>query len=112
MEDKILNNFDSLVKKAAKSRDMYKIIFTNEDGKDIEYEIILTFKSKENKKIYYIMTDNTRSENNELHITPFFIDYDEDDEEPSEMDESFYPVVDEDELKMVLNVFNNVKKNL
>ena len=112
MDDKILNNFDSLVKNAAKSRDMYKVIFTDEEGKDIEYEIILTFKSKKNKKIYYIMTDNTRSENNELNITPFFIDYDEDDEEPSEMDERFYPVVDDDELKMVLDVFSNAKGNL
>ena len=62
MENK-LNNFESSIKKEAKSRDMYKIVFTDEFGKDIEYEIIATFKHKANKKIYYIMTDNTRSNN-------------------------------------------------
>ena len=112
MNDKILDNFDSEVKKAAKSRDMYKIIFTTEDGKDMEYEIVATFKSKANKKIYYIMTDNTRSKDNELNITPFYIDYDEDDEEPSDIDEGFYPVTDDDELKMVFDVFNDIKSNL
>ena len=112
MNDKTLDNFESEIKKKAKERDMFKIIFTDQDGKDIEYEIILTFKSKKNKKIYYIMTDNTRSENNELNITPFYIDYDEEYEEPSEINESFYPVDDEEELNMVLDVFNSVKGNI
>ena len=105
MDNKLYDNIGSMVKKNAKSRDMYKILFTTEDGKDIEYEIILTFKSKENKKIYYIMTDNTRSTKNELNITSFYINY-------NENSEVFYPVVDDEELKMVFEVFDKVQSNL
>ncbi len=112
MSDIVLDKMNSTVKQTAKSRDMYKIIFTTDDEKDIEYEIIATFKSSKNKKIYYIMTDNTRSDNNELNITPFYIDYDDEDDEPSEINECFYPVEDDDELKMVFDIFNNIKSNL
>jgi len=97
MNNKIYN---SMTKKDNESKDLYKIIFTTSDGKDIEYEIILTFKS--NKKIYYIMTDNTRY-NNKLNITAFYINIDN--------DETFYPVVDDAEFKTVMEVFNTYKAN-
>ena len=90
-------------KKEIINREMYKMIFTTKEGQDIEYEIILTFKNHTNKKIYYIMTDNTRSDNNELNITPFYVNYD---------DNTFYPVLDDNELSMVLEVFNKIKNNL
>jgi uncharacterized protein YrzB (UPF0473 family) len=111
MENK-LNNFESSIKKEAKSRDMYKIVFTDEFGKDIEYEIIATFKHKTNKKIYYIMTDNTRSNNNELNITAYYINYTGNDIEINEVSNDFYPVVDDNELKMVFDVFNKIKDNI
>ena len=95
-----------MIIKDIKSHDMYKVIFTTSDGKDIEYEIILTFKSKSNKKIYYIMTDNTRSNDNKLNITAFYVKYDD---TFNSNDETFYPVVDDTELKMVLEVFNKCK---
>ena len=112
MNGKLLDNLNKKIKKKAKSREMYKIVFTDEDGKDIEYEIILTFKSKANEKIYYVMTDNTRSINNELNIMAYYIDYDETLDEPSDVNETFYPVVNDDELEMVMEVFNKVKETI
>ncbi len=112
MDEKFYKNFENEIKKKAKSRDMYKIIFTTEDGKDIEYEIIATFKSRLNKKIYFIMTDNTRSEKDELNVFAFYILYDETENEPSDVNETFYPVVDADELKMVFYVFDKIKRDL
>jgi uncharacterized protein YrzB (UPF0473 family) len=112
MNGKLLDNLNKEIKKKAKSREMYKIVFTDEDGKDIEYEIILTFKSKGNEKIYYVMTDNTRSINNELNIMAYYIDYDETLDEPSDVNETFYPVVNDDELEMVMEVFNKVKETI
>jgi uncharacterized protein YrzB (UPF0473 family) len=112
MNDKIVNDLGNEIKKKAKSREMYKIVFTDENGKDTEYEIILTFKSKENEKIYYVMTDNTRSSNNELNIMAYYVDYDETYDEPSDVNETFYPVVNDDELNMVMEVFNKVKETI
>ena len=96
-------------KKEIINREMYKMIFTTKEGQDIEYEIILTFKNHTNKKIYYIMTDNTRTENNELNITPFYVNYD--DNKLNE-DNTFYPVLDDNELSMVFDVFNKIKNDL
>lgn len=110
MDDNLLKNFDSQIKNKAKSRDMYKIVFTNEDGKDIEYEIVATFRNNVTRRIYYIMTDNSRSDNNELNIMPFYVDYVE--EVMDEIDERFYPVEDDEEFKMVMDVFNTIKNNI
>ena len=105
MKDNIYDNLESNIKNISLSRDMYKIVFETEDNKDIEYEIVATFRSKSKKKIYYIMTDNTRSDNDELNITAYYVNEDE------AFDE-FYPVIDDNELKMVYDVFNKIQNNI
>lgn len=112
MNDKVLKNFDSEIKKKAKSREMFKFIFTDDEGKDVEYEILATFRNKKTKRIYYIMTDNTRSSNNELNISFYYIDYTEDDSDINVIDNSFYAVESEDEIKMIMEVFNKIKADL
>ena len=112
MNDKIFDNLDNEIKKKAETRDMYKIIFTDAEGKDIEYEIVATFKDKANNKIYYIVTDNTRGPNNELKITAYYINYMENNNELDDFNNTFYPVIDDDELQMVMDVFNNIKDRL
>ena len=112
MKENLINNFDNIIKKEASKRDIHKFVFTDASGKDIEYEIIATFKNKANKKIYYIMTDNTRSNDNELNITAYYVNYTENSIEMNEVSNDFYPVVDDNELQMVFNVFNNIKDNI
>ena len=41
---------------------------------------------------------------------PFYVDYVE--EVMDEIDERFYPVEDDEEFKMVMDVFNTIKNNI
>lgn len=47
-------------------RKTFKII--TDDGKEIEYEIILAFKWTKTNKYYIVYTDNTKDENDKLNI--------------------------------------------
>lgn len=47
-------------------RKTFKII--TDDGKEIEYEIILAFKWSKTNKYYIVYTDNTKDENDKLNI--------------------------------------------
>ena len=111
MNDEALKKFDSEIKKKVKSREMFKFIFTDDEGKDVEYEILATFRNKKTKRIYY-MTDNTRGSNNELNISFYYIDYNEDNHDINVIDNTFYAVENDDEIKMVMEVFDKIKANL
>jgi len=39
---------------------------TNKEGKTIEYEVLFTFDSEENKKSYIVFTDNTKDKDNSI----------------------------------------------
>lgn len=106
-----MDNKQCVIKNKSISRDIYKIIFTNKDNKDIEYEIIATIKSKAKKKIYYLLTDNTRDNDNKLRITVYYINYDEN-KELSDINDVFYPVIDNNELESVFAIFNKIQRNL
>ena len=106
MKDKINVDFEKSIIEKAKSRDMYKIVFTDSNDKDIEYEIVATFKNNTNKKLYYLLTDNTRT-NKELNIFAYYTNYEDEVE-----DNLFYPVVEEEELNMVKEVFEKIKADL
>lgn len=41
---------------------------TNEEGKDVEYEVLFTFDSDETKKNYIVYTDNTKDENGNTKV--------------------------------------------
>lgn len=112
MNDNIINKLAPALKAKTSSRDIYKQVFTTADGKDVEYEIIATFINRTRQKFYYIMTDNTKSENNELNISAFYVEYEGEDDDLTEADEGFYPVEDDEELAMVMDVFNQIKGNL
>ncbi len=102
-----LDNIGPMIKKIVSNRELNTIIFTKEDNTDVEMEIIATFKNNNYKKIYYIMTDHTRSEKNELNVYYFYINYDENID-----NETFYPVVDEKEINMVNDVFKQIQNNI
>ena len=106
MKDKINVDFEKSIIEKAKSRDMYKIVFTDSNDKDMEYEIVATFKNNTNKKLYYLLTDNTRT-NKELNIFAYYTNYEDEVE-----DNLFYPVVEEEELNMVKEVFEKIKADL
>lgn len=47
---------------------MKKIYTTTEDGRKLEYDVILTFKNEDNNKDYIVYTDNSLDENGKLRI--------------------------------------------
>lgn len=80
-------------------QDKYKVNFVTEDGKEIEYERLLTFRK--GNKFYSVMTDNTRDEDGDLNTYAYCIE---------DGETSLKPVVDEKELEMVTTVFNKVQE--
>ncbi|NLL02246.1 MAG: DUF1292 domain-containing protein [Mollicutes bacterium] len=45
-----------------------KFTITNNEGKEIECDILFTFDNNETKKSYIIFTDNTLDENNNIKV--------------------------------------------
>jgi len=41
---------------------------TNEEGKEVEYEVLFTFDSEETKKSYMVYTDNTKDDNGNIKV--------------------------------------------
>ncbi len=44
------------------------LILTDENGKEIEYEILIAFKWTKTNKNYVVYTDNTNDENGNLNV--------------------------------------------
>jgi len=82
-------------------KDINKFLFTTEDGNTIEYEKLLSFHSNKNKKFYMIVTDNTKDEEGNLNTFAYYFMDD---------DLNIKPVLDEQELEMITNVYNNIKE--
>jgi len=82
----------------------YKYTFVDENNNEVEYEILLSFKSDKYKKLFYIMTDNNKSENNKLNTFGFYTSLDG--------DEEFKPVTDDNEIELIQEVFNAVEKEI
>lgn len=91
--------------------DLYKYVFVDENNNEKEYEILLSFKSEKYKKIFFVMTDNTRGENDKLNTYAFYMK-DNLNEGSNPIDETFNPVVDDDELKYIDEVFNNLQEGV
>lgn len=79
-----------------------KFNFITEDGEKIEYEKLLSFRSKKNGKFYLVVTDNTRDEFDNLNIYAYYISD----------NFNFSPVEDELELEMVTGVYNRIRGDI
>jgi len=99
----VVNNSD-----LNKQYDLYKYVFIDENNVEKEYEILLSFKSEKYNKIFFVMTDNLMGENNKLNTYAFYIDSNQIENE--NIGGTFNPVIDNEELKYVDEVFNNVQR--
>lgn len=90
---------------------LYKFDFIDENSKNIEYEILLSFYSKKFNKVFYVMTDNVVGENNKLNTYAFYKNNIEVDGE-NEKDNTLYSVIDKEEYDLVFDVFNKVNEEL
>lgn len=88
-------------------KDEKKGIFTivNDEGKEIECEVLFTFDSDETKKSYIVYTDNSLDEDGNTKVYASVYD-------PTGQDASLLPVETEKEWLVIENILSTVQEKL
>ena len=79
------------------------ITVTNDEGKDIEYEVLFTFDSDETKKNYIVYTDNTLDEEGNTKVYASIYD-------PEKEDQNLQPIETDEEWDMIENILAELQK--
>ncbi len=81
-----------------------KSVFTimNDEGKEVECEVLFTFDSDETKKSYIVYTDNTLDENGSTKV--YASTYD-----PTGKDATLGPIESEKEWLVVENILSSIQ---
>ena len=84
-----------------------KGVFTivNDEGKEIECEVLFTFDSKETKKSYIVYTDNTLDEDGNTKVYASVYD-------PTGQNPSLLPVESEKEWDVIENILSTVQDKI
>ncbi len=84
-----------------------KGIFTivNEEGKEVECEILFTFDSDETKKSYIVYTDNTLDENGSTKVYASVYD-------PTGQNPALTPIETEKEWLVIENILSSVQEKI
>lgn len=84
-----------------------KGIFTiiNDEGKEVECEILFTFDSDETGKSYIVYTDNTLDEDNNTKVYASIYD-------PTGQDSTLQPIETEKEWKVIENILSSVQQKI
>lgn len=84
-----------------------KGIFTivNEEGKEVECEILFTFDSDETKKSYIVYTDNTLDEDGNTKVYASIYD-------PTGQDSTLQPIESEKEWQVIENILSSVQEKI
>ena len=77
---------------------------TNEEGKDIEYEVLFTFDSDETKKNYIVYTDNTKDENGNTKVYASIYT-------PSEEVTELFPIETDKEWKIIDTILKELQED-
>ena len=87
--------------------DAKKGIFTivNDEGKEIECEILFTFDSDETKKSYIVYTDNTLDEEGSTKVYASVYD-------PTGQNPSLMPIETEKEWLVIENILSSVQEKI
>lgn len=75
---------------------------TNDEGKDIEYEVLFTFDSDETKKNYIVYTDNTKDENGNTRVYASIYT-------PSEEVTELFPIETDKEWKIIDTILKELQ---
>ena len=76
---------------------------TNEEGKEVEYEVLFTFDSDETKKSYMVYTDDSKDENGNTRV--FASAYIQGDEETE-----LLPIETEKEWKIIDTILKELQE--
>lgn len=79
----------------------FKVV--DQEGKEIEFEILFTFESDETKKNYMVYTDNTKDENGNVRV---YASVFKPDAEPLEL----LPVETEREWKIIETILESIEE--
>lgn len=80
-----------------------KFVVINDEGKEIECEVLFTFENQESKKNYIVYTDHTSDDNG--NIKTFASIYD-----PSGQDTSLTAIETDEEWSMVENILEKLQE--
>lgn len=78
---------------------------TNDEGKEIECEVLFTFESDETNKNYIVYTDNTKD--NEGNIKVYASIY-----EPNKKETTLEPIETEKEWKIIETILNELQEEI
>ena len=77
---------------------------TNDEGKDVEYEVLFTFDSDETKKNYIVYTDNSKDENGNTRVYASIYT-------PSEEVTELFPIETEKEWKIIDTILKELQED-
>lgn len=84
-----------------------KGVFTivNEEGKEVECEVLFTFDSDETKKSYIVYTDNTLDEEGNTKVYASIYD-------PTGQSQALTPIESEKEWKVIESILSSVQEKI
>ena len=77
---------------------------TNEEGKEVEYEVLFTFDSDETKKSYMVYTDDSKDENGNTRV--YASAYDQGEEETE-----LLPIQTDTEWKIIETILKELQED-
>ena len=82
-----------------------KLIITNNEGKQLECDVLFTFDSDETGKSYIAYTDNTKDENGNIRVYASIYD-------PTGEDLSLKPLTDPKEWKVIESILSSIQEKV
>lgn len=81
----------------------FKVI--NEQGQEIECDILFTFDSEETKKSYIVYTDNSKDESGNIQVFASIYD-------PTQENSKLEPITSEQEWKVIETILNTLQEEI
>jgi Uncharacterized protein conserved in bacteria len=81
----------------------FKVI--NDQGQEIECDILFTFDSEETKKSYIVYTDNSKDEQGNIQVFASIYD-------PSQESSKLEPITSEQEWKIIETILNTLQEEI
>ncbi len=78
---------------------------TDENGKDVEYEVLFTFESDETKKNYIVYTDNTKDQDGNIKVYASIY-------EPDKDETKLHPIQTEEEWSVIEKILNQLQEEV
>lgn len=78
---------------------------TNEQGIDVEYEVLFTFESDETKKNYMVYTDNTKDEDGNIRVYASIY-------EPDKDETKLDPIQTEEEWAIIQKILDQLQEEV